>query len=360
MADSPASPGRVPIDGQRWLLIAVLTVAAMGVSVLAITPRVVFWKDYPDMVFETARLPSLVAQLADPIHWDQAYLNNPLFGDNALRWRLLPPVVGHALHLPPKVYLGLPWLGLFFLVGASLHYLQRRGMAPLALLATGVLIGTSAVFFGSSTSIGYFDCLYLLGLVIFCFTPSPLVAVIACLLGPWCDEKFLLLLPACALLRWSWQPGWNWVAGAALGVALYCGARLTALAGGDSSLSLQLAMQGKVFSHYWRSLPLGWWHGFRAGWIVIGVGTWLAWRQLPRPIGLVFLAGLLAALGAISFLAWDTTRSIAMLFPLFLVGAAEPRLQRGLVWMAVLNVLLPAAYLCCADPVRVPLTSVLH
>jgi hypothetical protein len=65
MADSPASPGRVPIDGQRWLLIAVLTVAAMGVSVLAITPRVVFWKDYPDMVFETARLPSLVAQLAD-------------------------------------------------------------------------------------------------------------------------------------------------------------------------------------------------------------------------------------------------------------------------------------------------------
>ena len=49
-----------------------------------------------------------------------------------------------------------------------------------------------------------------------------------------------------------------------------------------------------------------------------------------------------------------------MLFPFFLVGAAQPRFERSLVWLAVLNILLPAAYLCCADPVRVPLTSIFH
>jgi len=359
MPDAPANFGP-KVAGGRLLLLGGLTLLAMGLSVLAITPRVVFWKDYAEMTFETARVPSLTAQLADPIHWDQAYLTNPLFGDNALRWRLLPPVIGHALHLSPRVYLGLPWVGLFFLVGTSLHYLQRRGVGPLGLLAAGVLIGSSAVFFGSSTSIGYFDCLYLLALVVFCFSPSPLAAVIACLLGPWCDEKFLLMLPACGLLRWSWQPGWRWVGGAALGVLLYCAARLSALAGGDSSLRLQLAMQSKVFSHYASSLPLGWWHGFRLGWILVAAGIWLAWRQLPRNLGLVLLASLLAALVAISFLAWDTTRSIAMLFPFFLVGAAEPRLRRVLVWLAVLNPLLPAAYLCCANPVRVPLTSIFH
>lgn len=352
---APAGPSR-----RNFLTLAGLTVLAIGLSLLAISPRVIFWKHYSEITFETARVESLLAQLHDPGGWDRAYLANPFFGDNALRWRLLPPVIGHALHLPPTIYLGLPWAGLFVLVGTCLHYLRLRHVSNLGLLAAGVLIGTSSAFFGSSTSLGYFDCLYLQALVVFTFSPSPLLAVGACLLGPWCDEKFLLMLPACGAMRWSQQPSWRWVGGCAVGVLIYCGARLAALAGGESSLALQLAMQSKVFFNYCYSLPLGWWYGFRLGWVFIAAGIGLVWLRLPQATANLMLIALLAAVAVISFLAWDTTRSVAMLLPFFLVGASEPSLQRGMIGLAAINPLLPAAYLCCADPVTVPLTSFLR
>ena len=342
---------------RHFLLLAGITVLAVGLSLLAITPRVIFWKDYSLLTFETGRRHDLVAQLEDPISWNRG--PNARRTENALSWRLLPPVIGHTLHLPPKVYLGLPWLGLFLLVGTSLHYLRQRGVSPLGLLAAGVLTGTSAAFFGSSTSLGYFDCLYLLALVVFCFSPSLVLTVASCLLGPWIDEKFLLMLPACFFLRWSWQPSWRWVGGAALAVLLYSGIRLSAVAAGDSTLARQIAIQGPVFERYWRSLPVAWWYAFRLGWFFIGAGIWLVARQLNRPARVLMLASLAAGMGAVSFLAWDTTRSIAMVFPFFLAGASAPRLQRALVWLAILNPFLPAAYLITPAAIKVPLTSCL-
>jgi len=333
-------------------------VVACALSLLAITPRVVFWRDYPG-TYEAVKVPAVLAQLRDPGGWDRALWIDPSFNAiQTLRWRLLPPVVGQLLHLPPRAYLGLPWLGLVALVGACVHYLRDR-LSVWVLLAAGVLATTSSAFFCSSCFVGYFDPFYQLALVVFTFAPSPLLAAGACALGPWCDEKFLLMLPACACLRWVREPSWRSTVWPTLAILPYCAARLAALAAGDTSVSRQIAMQGAVFADYAPALPLGWWYGFRLGWVAVGVGVAAAWRALGWRAGSLMAASLLAAVAAVSFLAWDTTRSIAMALPFLVAGARERRLRPWLVGLAALNLLLPAAYVWCGHPVTVPLTSFL-
>jgi hypothetical protein len=340
------------------LVLAAIVFLASALSLARFTPRVFFWQDYSAPSFETARVPSLLAQLDNPGGWDRLYWTNPLFGDNTLRWRLLPPVIGHALHLAPRVYFALPWLALLLLIGACLHYLQRAGVSAPALFASGVLIATSAAFFGSAAWVGCFDSFYLLALITFCFTPSPLLAAAACALGPWCDEKFLLMLPVCFCMRWSWQPSNRWVWWSVAAVFPYCLARFGAVAAGDSSLSRQLAMQSPAFADYCGSLPLAWAYAFRLGWMPLAVGIAAVWRKLQWKVGALFMAALFAEVALVAFLAWDTTRNIADLLPFLVLGLRELRLRSWtLAALAAGNLALPAAYVCCAHPVTVPLTS---
>jgi hypothetical protein len=361
--DPSANGAKWSDDGARKLGAAAVfgsvVVAACALSLLAITPRVVFWRDYPG-TYEAVKVPPMLAQLKDPGNWDRALWTDPSFNaSQTLRWRLLPPVVGQLLHLPPRAYLGLPWVGLTLLVGACLHHLQGRGVGGWGLLAVGVLVGTSSAFFSSSCALGYFDPFYLLALVIFTFTPSPVLAAGMCALGPWVDEKFLLMLPACLSLRWVRQPSWKCAAWFAAAISPYCLVRLVSLACGESSVARQIAMQGAVFADYAPALPLGWWYGFRLGWVAVGIGLAAAWRALGWRAGSLMAASFLAAVGAVSFLAWDTTRSIAMALPFLVAGAGERRLRPWLAWLAALNLLLPAAYVWCGHPVTVPLTSFL-
>lgn len=344
---------------RQWTLVISLSVVAVFLSVVRITPKLVPWRDHP-LVYETTKVEPMLDQLHDPVGWEKKYHGNWDFnGIQTIRWRLLPPALGQLLHLSPHLYLTVPWVALAALVALAVHYALRFGAAPLHAGAVGVLVGTSSAFFSASCAVGYFDPLYLIALVVVSCSPSHLALLAACLLGPWVDEKFLFMLPACCAARWAWQPDRRWIWRVIAGIAPYCLVRLAALALGDGSLRQQISMQSAAFPSYAPALPAGWWYGFRAGWVLIFWGIWMICRTLDRRIGAFFVVGLLAAIGSVSFLAWDSTRSIAMLLPFLLIGVQAKWAGRLLIGLAVINLLLPAAYVWCGSPVTVPLTSIL-
>ncbi|HEY8993950.1 MAG TPA: hypothetical protein VIM71_04770 [Lacunisphaera sp.] len=354
MPSPPAAP--TPLRYAGLLLGATLVAAA--ISLIAITPKLVPWHDQP-LVYETTKVEPMTAQLANPAGWERAYLNEPDFnGIQTIRWRLLPPVVGHALGLSPHAYFTLPWIGALILIGLGTHYALQRKATPWAALAVGVLIGTSSGCFSATGAMGYFDPFYLIPLMLVTFSRSSVVMLAACALGPWVDEKFLFMLPACCLVRWSWQPETRWIRSVIGGIAPYCLIRIGALCMGDSSFSRQIPMQAAVFPDYAPTLPKAWWYGFRAGWVLIFIGLWSASRSLDTRGRWLLLTALVGSVGAVSFLAWDTTRSIAMILPFMVVGLQWNAANRLLPWLALLNLLLPAAYVWCGHPVTVPMTSI--
>jgi hypothetical protein len=353
------APAVTRITGRHCALVLGLAVVAIFLSMVRITPKLVPWRDHP-LVYETTKVEPMLDQLKDPVGWERKYRGNWDFnGVQTIRWRLLPPALGQVLQLSPHAYLTLPWVALAGLVALAIHYALRFGATPLGAGAVGVLAGTSSAFFSSSCAVGYFDPLYLIALVIVCCSPSQLAVLAACLLGPWVDEKFLFMLPACCAARWAWQADRRWIWRVLAGIAPYCLVRLAALAQGDDSLRQQIAMQAAAFAGYAPALPAGWWYGFRAGWVPVIGGIWLVCRAPDRRVAAFFIAGLLAAIGAVSFLAWDTTRSIAMLLPFLVLGTQATWVTRLLPALAVLNLLLPAAYVWCGAPVTVPLSSIL-
>lgn len=344
---------------RQLVLVLALTAAAIVLSMVRITPKLVPWRDHA-LVYETTKVEPMVDQLLDPVGWEKKYRGSWDFnGIQTIRWRLLPPAIGQVLHLGPHGYLTVPWVALAVLVALCIHYALRAGATPWGAGGVGVLVGTSSAFFSASCAVGYFDPLYLIALVVVTCSPSSLAVLGACLLGPWSDEKFLFMLPACCAARWAWQPDRRWIGRVVAGIAPYCLVRLAALGMGDDSLRQQIGMQAAAFPSYAPALPEGWWYGFRAGWLLVGGGIWLVCRGLDRRVRTLFIVGLLAAVGSVSFLAWDTTRSIAMVLPLLLLGVRVEGVRRLLVAAAVVNLLLPAAYVWCGSPVTVPLTSIL-
>jgi hypothetical protein len=346
-------------SARHFLIVVGLSLVAISVSVLRITPKLVPWRDH-GLFFETTKVEPILDQLHDPVGWEKKYLANWDFdGIQTIRWRLLPPALGRALFLSDHAYLTVPWIALVVLIALVVHYSLRFGATWTQAGAVGVLAGTSSAFFSASCALGYFDPLYLIALVIFACAPSHMAVLAMCLLGPWVDEKFLFMLPAVGAARWMWQPDRRWIWWALGGIAPYCMLRLLAVSMGDGSLQHQVSMQGAVFSNYAPALPAGWWYGFRAGWALVALGLWVICRTLDGRVRAFFLLSLAAAIGSVSFLAWDTTRSIAMLLPFFVYGVRMEWSRRFIVWLAALNLLLPAAYVWCGKPVTVPLSSLL-
>ncbi len=344
---------------RQWGLVIALSLVAILLSVVRITPKLVPWHDH-GLFYETTKVEPMLDQMHDPVGWEKKYQGNWDFnGIQTIRWRLLPPALGHVLHLSDHAYLTLPWVALVVLVGLAVHYALGFGATPLQAGAVGVLVGTSAGFFSATCALGYFDPLYLIPLLVVACAPSPLAVLGACLLGPWADEKFLFMLPAVGAARWAWQPDRRWIWRAAAGIAPYCLLRLVAVGFGDGSIRAQIHMQAAAFAGYAPALPEGWWYGFRAGWVLVLAGIWLVSRTLERRVAIFFATGLLAAIGSVSFLAWDTTRSIAMLLPFLVLGLQAKWTGRFVVGLAVINLLLPAAYVWCGAPVTVPLRSIL-
>lgn len=183
----------------------------------------------------------------------------------------------------------------------------------------------------------------------FIFSPSTTIVAAVCVLTPWVDERFLLLLPAAAGVRWVLYPNRRRQLWALAAVAPYAAARVSAVVLGDDSVSTQVALQTvrtpDEVRYLVTYLPLGIMEGFRAGWAVLLTGAAVLWTRCS---GQAERTGLLATavlgLGTTYFLAWDSSRSTAVLFPLLVLGSSDGRIRRWLPLLAAINLILPAAH----------------
>ena len=292
---------------------------------------------------EEIRAPQYLRQLADPL----------AAVDPALRWRLLLPAVGHFLHLSPRAFLCLPYVGIFALMFAVCWYSFRlTGKRSAAIMATG-LVATSSVFFVSTGWIGTMDAFYVLALVVFSFTPSTALATVCCAVGPWIDERFVLVIPIYAILRLARFQDVRRLVIAVAPVGGYLLVRLAALcfAHESGTISAQVSLQLSFIGRYLPYIPLGWWWGFRAGWFVVVLGMMTAFTMLPAISRVALSLALIAGLSLVVFFAGDTSRSIAVLVPFVVIGSTfalpiSPALRRALGIIIVAgNLIAPAAYM---------------
>ena len=335
----------------------------IGAAVLAVTFSVARYPPGPSISAHgivgdwcsVSRVPALLGQLKDPFvglnpEWPLAENGEQGNLFNATRWRILPPLLAHLLGLSPTLFLTLPMLGSCLLVAVAAHYAQLNTSHGGITALVAVLTATSSAFFVSADWI-QFDAIYIIALLVFTFSPNSVALWAACCLGPWVDERFLLILPACVFLRYA-RTGRLPFTLAILGIAPYALVRLLAACLGDGSLVYQLRLQNALLSSYLPRVPLGWWMGFRAAWPLIGVGAAAAWFALPRKAKILYCLALGVGLAAVVFLACDISRSIALLLPFLVSGAcAKIRwpfsrgLGSGLALMAILNLVLPASHI---------------
>jgi len=176
--------------------------------------------------------------------------------------------------------------------------------------------------------------------------------VLACLLMPWADDRFLIGLPAAVLLTQlppnaekqpshRCPPATELVAAIGIPIALF--------------LMLRLVIERYCALNTFGSHPyppilthlsaylFGLTCALRAVWLLVPVGLWLAWRQRPAigiPLALVTCVSIAAASG----LAYDVSRSGVVVIPLILwTIAAWP--QAGFLQATEFNGAVPSSRL---------------
>lgn len=294
-----------------------------------------------------------------------ATVDNPLH--QIVRWRLLVPALGHVLHLPGWLTLGLAQLGCAAWVLALAALLRRpaldRGWGNAESIALILVAAAGAPLFASLGWLGYYDSLLMLALLAVAHGGHRGLVALACVLGPWIDERFVLGLPLALGVRWILAgtprgPGLaGWLRREAAGpfalTAGYAVLRLTLGGSGGSQTTAQY-LREFVFS---RDIPAsqrlwGAWSGLRGGWILVAVAVLAPWPGLnarTRGPRLLLAAGavLTAVIGLVTAL--DLGRSMALLTPVVSLGLVlAPRLGGGSAprWaaaaLAVLTLAVPA------------------
>ncbi len=202
----------------------------------------------------------------------------------ALRWRLLPPVIGSVLQLSDWATLALAHLGCLVLVLT----LVQQGMtgdpkAGLGGLWLALTAGASAPLITSLGWLGYYDSFLALGLLAVAFMRHRSGVAAACLLTPWVDERFVIAVPLALLVRWYGRKECDlksWIRREALAPALltlgFAGLRLR-LGGAGGSQTVEDYVRTFIFDQEITATDraFGVWSGLRIGWLVISAG----WRR---------------------------------------------------------------------------------
>lgn len=304
------------IDSWPRVLFAVVAGSlALVISAWFYPPRLQVWSRRDVRLQEWSRADGFLKQCEQPFRQDV---------EPAVRWRLLPPLVCHALGLKGNRPLAFCWAGLALfsiLLAARLDLLG--GNRLWAVIGT-VGFATSGPFITALDWLGLNDGWYLIALLESAAGSSLGSLAVWTLIGPWVDERFLIALPLALYIRTRLhprQPGSSrracLVAGA--GIAPYIVLRIGySLAHGDAASSNYIGAMLEVFRIYADYLPLGWAMGYRLCWMVIAAGLMAkgaSWRG--RSTGIALSA---AALIAISVIAWDLDRSTGVLLPAYLAG----------------------------------------
>jgi len=283
----------------------------------------------------------VIAQVENPM----VELDDPMH--DSIRWRLLFPVVGHLLRLPPALVLAFAPAGCVLLLALLVAGARARGVPwnECALLA--IVVGGESWFFTSTGWLGYFDSWLVLGLLAIAFARSRAIVWVACLLTPWIDERILPGFPLAILVRWidareERRAGeltrrfFDELAVPALLLAAYPVLRLF-LAGHAGALELA-ALHGRVATF---RLPVsrvlfGCWEGLRFGWLLVVAAILALWGRGQRGValflGLAVAAMTLVALGSSN----DLSRAMMLLVPVLPLGWQLGRSMQGWVrWRIV-------------------------
>ena len=319
-----ASRGEDVMRRFGWLVAAV--VAALAALIRWCPSTQVRAHDVVGELTAILRVSGMVDQLRDP--W-VGLANGRRFSSYffvATRWRILPPFIGHALHLTPKAYLSLPRAGAWCVLLLGAWYAHRMGGNRAAWVAALGLVGSAAWL--SSVEMVQFDGWYLALLLVAAFSPRTVAAWAAAALGPWIDERFVLFLPAALLVRLAWSRRLPWRE--LSGVGFYALARMAALFLGEAGLSRQLGLT--VLGWGAGGCAVGWGLGWRLGWVLLLAGAWKVFGSV-RPWQRWLSIGAAAGIAAAAALAIDYTRTAPGLLPLAVLGAAH--LSSRTRWMAV-------------------------
>ncbi|MGE0713077.1 MAG: hypothetical protein AB7N76_35130 [Planctomycetota bacterium] len=301
-------------QGERW--VARTALLATALALLCSFPR-------PDTFWRAGSAPEwapLLGKIERPLA-PQPELAAASHGAKTA-FRLVPPLVGHALSLGP---LGLKLLealcGVALLacvaVGAERAAGDRRCAVLVTLLVASCFPGVTAFV----EHRGFFDGVALCGLAAACATRHPLGILAGLALAHWTDERAVIASGLVALVHLADTPREAGIRRLpdprvlAVGVALASYAALRLFLGSRYGLSTPTAGTGARFLvNQVNNAPLGLWTGLEGGWLlVLAAGAALA-RAGRRAL---LLAGL-AAGGAVALVAlsvWDITRSMAYLLP---------------------------------------------
>ena len=340
------------------LVSAAASVAAFVVVIVFFAPRFVFWsgidldpaEHYPP---EFNRAIDTLRQLDHPF----VPITNPT--NRVINWRLLFPILGHYLHLPPWAFLALPAVGCLFVLGYIAHLVRRESGAWWAPLAAAALVGTTSWFFVSTGWLAYFDSWYVLGLLVAAFGRSKVAAGLACLLTPWVDERFVLTLPLLVVVRGISSRTIEGGPSAQILteglhcfslVAPYCALRLVALAtahdeGSADHIRSQLANMNGA-----RQVADGLWSGLRGLWLFVAVAPALLDRRGRAAWAGLLLLAVAATLVANLTVADDLSRSASTILPAAVLGIvllvrARPSLAGWALAAALaFNLLAPARH----------------
>jgi len=352
---------RVPasISLRRVFHVVVIAVAAAAVALFVFTPRFALWRglDIRPAWFnpEVNRAVDTLRQLAHPF----AAARDP--SNLVIEWRLLFPLLGKALALPPWLFLSLPHLGCLIVLGFVARLLLRQGWSGYEALLAAIVMATCSWFFVSTGWLAYFDSWCVLALLLVSFARREWVLAAAVLAGPWIDERFVLALPLALVVRDRYlesfglarpgRPRWR--------DAAWCGAALLPW------LAIRL---GAHFFHHDRvsagyahlllapgnAIPLsayaaGAWQSLRWAWVLVfvwlAVETRFAPRRLAWPVAVA-----VATLGASLAAAHDFSRAPEAVLPavvlgLMLLRASYPRRARTvLIAVCGLNLVFPARH----------------
>ncbi len=347
---NPASAPSRPL-----LRAAAIALLAATVSLLRFTPAFGLWRGLgvPAAASDPAlnRAIDTLGQLRHPL----AFVASP--NNRVIEWRLFFPLVGHALALPPGLYLALPHLGCLLVLTLVACLLLRQGATAAEALTATILAATTSWFFVSAAWLGYFDSWYILGLLVTVFAERWWM-VAAVLVTPWIDERFVLALPLCLLLRdrflaateapRSPRERWREAGVAAAALLPWVLIRLGAYAAHHDSVTGAYVQDMKPGANAPFYL-LGLWEGLRWAWVPLLAALALEGRAEGRPFAVLLLV-LALTLAASLAVASDLSRSVSTLVPalvlgVLLLGRRRPRLLPPVLFLAcALNLLFPAEH----------------
>lgn len=322
--------------------LAGIVVLSIALSVFFFSPILWIVRQPTPGSYQWDRATTFLKQCEDPLRSDI---------ETAMQWRLLPPLVAHALHLPGRTPLALPWLGAVIAIAYVAVLFRRRCADPRAALGgTLTFVSTSAINvpFGL---LGLNDAWIWLGLLAVAFGRAAWAAPLACLLCPWVDERFVIGFPLAWLIARidRREPILSRALLVALWLVPYLSLRLIlpqlnpAISAAQSGFLIYVLQSFPTIAPL---IPLGWWFGLRAAW----AGVAFAVFRCPPPYRLIGALTLFVTVGVTAVLAHDLSRSIAIIIPLSLLGGFElirhhpTHAPRVLLAIGCISLLLPAAH----------------